>query len=83
MMLEHLRDDLAKSLAAAEPCCDPDDHRRLAQRVTRFSEALPALDTGIGRREAVRQGTSILDAIYRAVANCHSHARRGEPRVLP
>lgn len=79
MTLEHLRDDLTKSLTAAEPYCDPDDHRRLTQRVTRFSESLPALDTRIGRREAVRQGTSILDEIYRTVADCHSQPTRAQP----
>jgi hypothetical protein len=68
MMLESLRNDLVRQLVVAQPCCRAEDYGALAHRVMRFLKAMPAIDTPLGYREVIRQGTWILSDIHRAVA---------------
>jgi hypothetical protein len=68
MMLESLRNDLVRQIVAAQPCCGAEDYGELAHRVTRFLKGMPAIDTPLGYREVIRQGTWILSDIHRTAA---------------
>ncbi len=71
MLLQCMRNELVRYLTAAQAHCPEADYRDLCTRLTRLPEPLPALDTPIGYREAIRQGTWILDGIYQAVLRRH------------
>jgi hypothetical protein len=62
-----MRNELVRHLNTVQNHCSAADYSELKARVMRFLEPLPALDTPMGHREAIRRGIRILDGIHQAV----------------